>query len=345
MSTKKIASFLALLLLTALHAAPAHAGVPVKVTVTGTVVSNQINPPPLGNANVGDPATLVFEVDSDTFTNSPNFPTRGYDIDQTSFALTMGATTIGLQSPFPAGQTPYFVIRNDDPAVDGFFTATSLDFPLGVPVNQTGIFGQFLNNYSVTYVGTTLTSLDILDALGTYDFTGLTVFNWTIDDGPFNPLIIDFAQMTIECAPPPAVSYCTAGTSANGCQATLSAAGVPSASAPSGFVVSAATVEGNRNGLFFWSTSGRQATPWGNGSSYRCTLPPNKRGGVQASGGTPGGCNGSASQDLNARWQSMPAQNPGAGAMVQIQYWYRDPMSTSNQPTSFSDALETGVCP
>ena len=67
-----------------------------------------------------------------------------------------------------------------------------------MPISQTGIFGQFNNNYSVTYTGDTLPSLDILDALGTYDFTGLTVFNWTIDDGPFNAMGIIFEQMTIE---------------------------------------------------------------------------------------------------------------------------------------------------
>jgi hypothetical protein len=30
---------------------------------------------------------------------------------------------------------------------------------------------------------------------------------------------------------------------------------------------------------------------------------------------------------------------------VQVQYWYRDPFNTSNQPTSLSDAAEFTVCP
>ena len=34
------------------------------------------------------------------------------------------------------------------------------------------------------------------------------------------------------------------------------------------------------------------------------------------------------------------ALNPGAGAAVQAQLWYRDPLNTSNQPTSLSDAIE-----
>jgi hypothetical protein len=34
----------------------------------------------------------------------------------------------------------------------------------------------------------------------------------------------------------------------------------------------------------------------------------------------------------------MPGANHGAGAVVNAQFWYRDPASTSNTPTSLSDA-------
>jgi len=61
--------------------------------------------------------------------------------------------------------------------------------------------------------------------------------------------------------------------------------------------------------------------------------------------GTAGVCNGTFSQDLNARWQFKPNQNPGAGAVVQAQLWYRDPLNTSNQTTSLSDAVEFTVGP
>jgi hypothetical protein len=40
-----------------------------------------------------------------------------------------------------------------------------------------------------------------------------------------------------------------------------------------------------------------------------------------------------------------PASNPGPGARVQVQAWFRDPANTSNQTTSLSDALEAVVCP
>jgi hypothetical protein len=66
-----------------------------------------------------------------------------------------------------------------------------------VPLNVPGAFGNFSFNFSVTYGGDTLSSLNVEDAGGTYDFTGLTVFNMTIDDGPFNPLGMIFEQLEI----------------------------------------------------------------------------------------------------------------------------------------------------
>jgi hypothetical protein len=140
-------------------------------------------------------------------------------------------------------------------------------------------------------------------------------------------------------------SYCTAGTSASGCQATLSASGIPSAASPSGFALSAANVEGAKDGQFFFGTGGRQANSWGNGTSYQCVVPPLTRAGLLLGVGTNGLCDGSFSQDLNALWTAKPAKNPGAGALVQAQLWYRDPNSTSNQTTSFSDAIEFLVGP
>ena len=144
------------------------------------------------------------------------------------------------------------------------------------------------------------------------------------------------------------VTYCTAGTSASGCQALISATGTPSASLPSGFFLSIASIEGAKNGLFFYGTNGRQANPWGNGTSYVCVIPPRVRGGLLTGVGTNGQCDGSFSQDLNARWCATcpkPQHNPGAGALMQAQFWYRDPLNTSNQSSSMSDAIEFWICP
>jgi hypothetical protein len=64
--------------------------------------------------------------------------------------------------------------------------------------------------------------------------------------------------------------------------------------------------------------------------------------------GTNGQCDGSFALDLNAHWCPScpyPQKNPGFGAVVQAQLWYRDPASTSNQTTSLSDAIEFVVAP
>jgi hypothetical protein len=141
-----------------------------------------------------------------------------------------------------------------------------------------------------------------------------------------------------------AISYCTAGISAGGCQAVMSSNGTASATASAGFALMAADVEGAKDGLFFFGTHGRQANPWGNGTSYQCVVPPVKRTPLLPGGGTNAACDGSFDYDLNAHWTAKPAHNPGPGSVVQAQLWYRDPQSTSNQSTSLSDALEFLVC-
>jgi hypothetical protein len=177
----------------------------VTVNIKGSVEWNQIPGAPLNGAHADDAADLTFTVDSNNFLNNPVHPTRGYPIDLDSFKLKFPTFEIGLQNPYPSGQTPYFVIRNNDPAVDGFFVSTGTGFFDGVPINQVGAFGNFANEFHATYEGSRLSSLDILGALGHYDFTGLAVFNWTIDDGPLNPLGILFSEMTISAVPEPAV--------------------------------------------------------------------------------------------------------------------------------------------
>ena len=140
-------------------------------------------------------------------------------------------------------------------------------------------------------------------------------------------------------------NYCTAGTSFNGCQALISANGSPSATAASGFTLDTTGVEGQKDGLYFFAANGRQANSWGNGTSFQCVAPPVFRGGLLIGNGTTNACDGTFSQDMNARWQAKPNSNPGAGAVVQAQLWYRDPQNTSNQTTSLSDAVEFTVQP
>jgi len=178
------------------------------------------------------------------------------------------------------------------------------------------------------------------------------VVSFPVGVGPGDVLVLNawdrlsnaFPFDTTGCALP--VSYCTAGTTASGCTAVISSTGTPSASAPQGFVLHCDGVEGGKEGRFFFGTSGRQAKPWGNGSSYQCVVPPLSRCLLQPGVGTNGACDGAFSYDLSLHWHVFkPASNPGAGGVVQVQTWFRDPQSTSNQTTSLSDALEVVVCP
>ncbi|MGE0479666.1 MAG: PEP-CTERM sorting domain-containing protein [Phycisphaerae bacterium] len=176
--------------------AQAHAAI-ITVTAEGAVVSNAVTTAPLDAVGSGDSATLTFQVDSNVFLNGVPGDTRGYEIIQPSFSLAFDAppVSVGLLSPFPAGQTPYFTLVEGFPVSDGFFVSTTPFSPGGVPISQSPL----QMDLDLGYVGSTLGSLDILDALGTYDFTGLTRFSFTLwQVSPDNVrLEIDFSRLTI----------------------------------------------------------------------------------------------------------------------------------------------------
>ena len=170
--------------------------VELEITLTGEVEFNAIGGPPLGNMISGDTVTVRFRVESDDFLGTGG-ATRAYPIDPSSFQFTFASSQlVGLGGYAPI----FFVLRNDDPAVDGFFLSESATFPNGVTLDQQGLLGAFQLNPSITYSGDTLDSLDILDAVGDYDFTNLQVFNFSIDDGPFQAAGCLFQSMSIEVA-------------------------------------------------------------------------------------------------------------------------------------------------
>jgi hypothetical protein len=139
--------------------------------------------------------------------------------------------------------------------------------------------------------------------------------------------------------------YCAAGGSANGCAAAIDTIGTPSASQGFGFSLVVTGAEGQKQGQFVFSSNGQALNAWGNSGSFLCVASPLWRGAPLAGSGTSGACNGAFSYDLNAHWAQKPAQNPGAGSLVQVQLWYRDPANTSNQDVALSEAIEFPVCP
>jgi hypothetical protein len=170
----------------------------VQVDIYGTVVFNGTVGPPLATVTVGQTARTSFTVDSTIFVDSIPGDVRAYDINPASFSLSFsGGASVGLL-PGPA----FFGIRDGDPVADGFFVSDSPISIGGVALSQPPYREDFHNSY----VGGTLSSVDILSAVGTYDFTGLTVYGYTLWQAfPDNVRMeIEFSHMTIAVVPGPA---------------------------------------------------------------------------------------------------------------------------------------------
>jgi hypothetical protein len=228
-----------------------------------------------------------------------------------------------------------------DPAPSGM-TINFLTGLLNLP-SPTGFTEQ-----AIAYVEAELGQYQVVVPTGTFDVKFTPPTNLALGTQTIPGVVVAGNKVVNGTLPPGVGSYCTAGLSASGCQALLSFTGTASPTAGSGFIVQASTVEGQKDGLFFFAQNGRQANSWGNGTSFQCVVPPVNRAGLIPGGGTNGACNASPSQDLNARWcPTCPKPNhaPTPGVELQVQFWYRDPQSTSNQSTSLSDALAVGVLP
>ena len=167
-----------------------------QVTVTGTIEYNQITQSPLNAGHAGNPASLTFQVDSVDFQDSASYPVRGYVINPESFVFTVNGASVGLNPNSPGPH--YFVLRNNDPAVDGFYLSDAVDWPIGSELNCAHpSLGNFIEMFSVGYEGDAINSLNIADAVGTYDYTGLTNFYWAVSAGPFDPMGMIFEQLVI----------------------------------------------------------------------------------------------------------------------------------------------------
>jgi len=187
-----------MLFMIALLASPAAMAETYTVEIIGMVEFNLINDGPFAEVSSGDEVLIEFTLDSEAYLDSETYPTRGYVVDMMSYWLHMGAVTVGLQDPYPDGMIPYFVLRNNDPAVDGFFLSNGVDWPSSLPLNEMGGIDPYFGNvFEVGYVEETLDSLDIADAVGTYDYTGLTNFYFGVIDGPVDVIGFELTQFTI----------------------------------------------------------------------------------------------------------------------------------------------------
>lgn len=173
----------------------------VRVEFIGSVEYNQVNQGVFAEVNSGDAVYATFTVDSEDYMASPGgYGVRGYVVDQSSFELTIGAVgPVALVDPQPDGEVTYFSIRNDDPAADGFFIANDIDWDYNLPKLNVpgGIDPWFTLHWTVGYTGDTFSSLDILDCLGSYDYTGLTSFYTVVADAWADAMGLEFIQTNI----------------------------------------------------------------------------------------------------------------------------------------------------
>ncbi|MBM3991686.1 MAG: HYR domain-containing protein, partial [Planctomycetes bacterium] len=161
-------------------------------------------------------------------------------------------------------------------------------------------------------------------------------------------VVLGFSSMPAaaqQCCTGNVSTYCTAGTSVQGCLPAISGVGVPSADAGSGFTIRVASVPAQRQGLVFYGfyAANQAWVPFS--PSYLCVAPPVQRTGAMSSGGVFGQCNGQIAVDFNA-WRGA---NPTAlgypfvqGQTIRAQGWYRDPAAPSQ--TNLSDALLFTLC-
>ncbi len=137
----------------------------------------------------------------------------------------------------------------------------------------------------------------------------------------------------------PSTSYCVAQPNTLGCSASYSVAGWPSASQPTGFLLSVVNLRNQKNGVPFYGLSGPASAPFNGGTL--CVQPPLRRIAVLNSGGSTGvdDCSGMVTYDFNA--VTALGVDPGLvlGAVVHTQHWSRDPGAAPSN-TNLSNALE-----
>lgn len=141
-------------------------------------------------------------------------------------------------------------------------------------------------------------------------------------------------------------SYCTGKPNALGCIPTMKWSGAPSASSPSGFTILGGRIRNHRTGVLCYTSSGRASIPFQGG--IFCLASPSQRAVPVFSGGTAtpaADCSGLYSIDMNAFASGALGGTPSAalstpGAVIDCQWWGRDPNDPAGFKSSLSDALE-----
>ncbi|MCC6407665.1 MAG: carboxypeptidase regulatory-like domain-containing protein [Planctomycetes bacterium] len=142
-----------------------------------------------------------------------------------------------------------------------------------------------------------------------------------------------------------ATFYCTAKVNSLGCTPSMDADGFASASAGSGFVLSAQKVLNKKPGLLFYSSLAAHGSAFQGG--HLCAKPPIVRTPVQNSGGSATGndCTGTFVFDFNAYLAAGGDPSLSAGSNVWAQYWSRDPGFVAPNNTSLTNGTTFTLLP
>jgi len=339
---------------------PLRADLIIEEVVDGPLIAGQ--PKFVEVLNAGTDCEFLGDLQLCYYTNGGTLPTGCFAFDD--IFLAPGASiTVAFEHPW-------------NTACDPSGAVTCFEYVYGfAPHGFLGNQGSFINGDDVIAlrVETTTEVLDVFGVIGV-DGTGtaweytdswarrsslaaestFSATDWAFGgpnalDGADEATIAALTQPgTYAPCVPTFMSYCTTGTSAIGCQASISATGQASASAPSGFSLLATGAEGQKAGGFYFGWNGQLALPWGNSTSLMCVNSPRFRAGLMSGAGTSGACDGAFSVDLNAMWCATcpkPSKNPGIGTVVDAQFWFRDPASSTSITTALSNAIEFTVGP
>ena len=238
-----------------------------------------------------------------------------------------GATTINFAGLANGSYTVYTYAWAPDNRT-GYITSVQVT---GSPDPQQNVSGTWTGTHQqgVTYAKHTV---DVTN--GTIQIMTAVVAGFATANG------VQIVPATGGCTGNPAV-YCTAKVNSLGCTPSIGSTGLPSASAASGFVIQTTNVLDNKIGIFFYSKSGSNNTPFRGG--ILCAQQPLARTPPQNSGGSTSSCSGVYTLDFNAYTASGADPALVAGQDVWVQTWALDPGSPI--PTSLSNALTFVICP
>jgi len=155
------------------------------------------------------------------------------------------------------------------------------------------------------------------------------------------------ARYEMQCAQ---TIFCTAKLNSLGCMPSIDSDGAPSATAGTGFTITASNVINDKPGVLLYTDAGRASTAFQGG--WLCLDTPIKRSVTIHSGGTspPEDCSGVYSIDMNAFAAGALGGAPASylrvpGTTVYVQFWGRDNGFPAPDNSTLSNALSFSICP